>query len=97
MKSRVRENQLSRPRGVFIVVLFDLGEGGLVVTRDRKMAKKHEHFHLFISLSVREADGASVKCSAAPLFPGGVQWGSEGDSGEGASKKNGHSFALQTP
>ena len=29
MKSRVRENQLSRPGDVFRIVLLDLGEGGL--------------------------------------------------------------------
>ena len=66
MKSRVRENQPSRPRGVFIVVLLDLGKGGLVVTRDSKLKKQH-NLVLFISLSVREADGPSVKCSGAPL------------------------------
>ena len=56
---------------------MDFGEGGLVVTREQKMVFRAA-FPLYYELSIREADGASVKCSATPLFPGGFNGGFEG-------------------
>ena len=62
------------PRYIFWAVLLDFGEGGLVVTREQKMVFRAA-FPLYYELSIREADGPSVKCSGAPLFPGGFNGG----------------------
>ena len=66
MKSRVREKEPSRPRGVFRVVLLNLGKGELVVTRNQKLEFRPA-FPPYYKLSIREADGPSVKCSGTPL------------------------------
>ena len=62
------------PEYVFRAVLLDFGEGGLVVTREQKLVFMPA-FLPYYELSIREADGPSVKCSGAPLFPGGFNGG----------------------
>ena len=65
------------PEYVFTAVLLDFGEGGLIVTRKQILKKRH-NLTLFINYPSVKTDGPSVKCSGAPLFPGGFNGGFEG-------------------
>ena len=69
---RVRENQPSRPRGVFGAVLLDLGQGGLVVTQDPELENVH-NFPLFMSYPSARRTGRALSALALPYKMGG-QW-----------------------
>ena len=45
---------------------FEFWKRGIGITREQKMVFRAA-FPLYYELSIREADGASVKCSATPL------------------------------
>ena len=62
------------PEYVFRAVLLDFGEGGLIATREQKLVFRPA-FPPYYELSIREADGPSVKSAGAPFSLGGAMGG----------------------